>query len=256
MKIVTWNVNSVKARCDRLIAFLEREAPDVVCLQELKCTEDNFPFMEINGAGYECAVFGQKTYNGVAILSKQVASDVVKGMQDNLDDPQARLIAGTVNDVRIVSVYVPNGKEVGSDKYDYKLDWMKRLLSFLKRRHQPSDKIVLCGDINIATDEKDVANPDKWAASVLCHEDARATFRAIRAWGLEDVFRMHHPDGAIYSWWDYRMLGFPKNKGLRIDHIYATESLSAVCTESEIDRGERKGKGASDHAPVIAIFDR
>ncbi len=255
MKIVTWNVNSVKARCDRLVAFLAREQPDVVCLQELKCTEDGFPLMEINGAGYECAVFGQKTYNGVAILSKQPASDVVKGIQDNVDDPQARMIAGTVNDIRVISVYVPNGKQVGSDKYDYKLNWMKRLHAFLEKEHNPTEKIVVCGDINVATDDKDVANPDKWAASVLCHENARAALRTIQGWGLEDVFRKHHPDGAVYSWWDYRMLGFPKGDGLRIDHILATEALARDCSEARVDRNERKGKLPSDHAPVIARFD-
>ena len=254
MKLVSWNVNSVKARCDRLIAFLERESPDVVCLQELKVQDDAFPLMEVNGAGYEAAVFGQKTYNGVAILSKEKPTDVVKGMGDEIEDPQARLIAATISGVRVINVYLPNGKQVGSDKYEYKLAWMKRLHSFLERNHSPSDKVVLCGDLNVATDDLDVANPDKWAPSVLCHDDVRAAFSKIQDWGLRDVFRAQNPEGGIYSWWDYRMLAFPKGDGLRIDHILATETLADTCTEARVDRNERKGKLPSDHAPVIAVF--
>ncbi len=254
MKIATWNVNSVRSRLERLIAFLGRHDPDIVCLQELKTTEENFPFDEIKAAGYHSAIFGQKTYNGVAILSKSEPSDVSRSMTDGAEDPQARLISADVAGVRIISGYFPNGGTVGSDKWEYKLDWMKRLGAYLEKHHKKSEALLLCGDTNIALDDKDVANPESWAETVLCHPEGRAALNDVIAWGLHDVFREKNPDGGLYSWWDYRMLGFPKNDGLRIDHILATSSLAKKCTAAVIDRDERKGSKPSDHAPVIAEF--
>ncbi|MBM4091291.1 MAG: exodeoxyribonuclease III [Planctomycetes bacterium] len=254
MKIATWNVNSIRSRLERLIDWLARVKPDVVCLQELKVTDDAFPYDTIREAGYHAVVHGQKTYNGVAILSREEPRDVARGLEDGVDDPQARLIAARVNDVHVISVYFPNGQSVGSDKWTYKLDWMRRLRRYLDRRFQPPDPVLLCGDINVARDDLDVARPDQWAASVLCHPDARAALEHIRCWGLNDVFRDKHPEGGLYSWWDYRMLAFPRNDGLRIDHIFATESVAARCGHTEIDRDERKGEKPSDHAPVIASF--
>jgi exodeoxyribonuclease-3 len=223
-------------------------------LQELKVTDDAFPYEPIRSAGYHAAVCGQKTYNGVAILARAEPANVERGLGDDVDDPQARLIAADVAGIRIISAYVPNGQLVGSEKYVYKLDWLRRLKEYLEQRCRPSDPLVLCGDFNVAPDDRDVANPDKWAGSVLCHQTVRDALEDVRSWGLTDVFRQHHPEGGIYSWWDYRMLGFPKNDGLRIDHVFATQSLAERCTVAEVDRDERKGQKPSDHAPVITTF--
>lgn len=255
MKIATWNVNSVRSRLDRLVRWLHKAEPDVVCLQELKVTDEAFPYEPIREAGYYAAVHGQKTYNGVAILSRSEPSNVQNGLDDDVDDPQARLIAAEVDGVVVMSAYIPNGQSVGSEKWAYKLGWMRRLRHYLEERFDPSVPLLLSGDFNVARDDLDVANPAKWSGTVLCHQDARAALQEICEWGLTDVFRARHPEGNIYSWWDYRMLGFPKNDGLRIDHIFATAPLAALCTHAEIDRDERKGPKPSDHAPVIASFD-
>lgn len=254
MKVVTWNVNSVRARKERLLAFLERQKPDVVCLQELKVEDPAFPREDIEGAGFHVETHGQKTYNGVAILSRWPISDVQRGMGDEAIDAQARLLAGTVQGVRILSAYMPNGGDVGSDKFVYKLAWLDRLEAHLKERYEPSQPLALCGDYNVALDDLDVAKPDAWADSVLCHPDARARIEAIRAFGFVDTVRAKHPQGQVYTWWDYRMLAFPKGDGLRIDHIFATEPLAKRCAEAEVDRDERRGKQPSDHAPVMVTF--
>jgi len=254
MKIATWNVNSIRARIERALAWLARQKPDIVCLQELKVVYEAFPLDALRDAGYACAVHGQKTYNGVAILSRAEPADVVRGLDDGVDDPQARLVSAQVGDLRVLSAYVPNGAEVGSEKYAYKLEWLERLLAHIESRFSPADPIVLCGDLNVARDDLDVARPDAWGGSVLCHEDARAAIERIRRWGFTDVFREHHPEGGIYSWWDYRMLAFPKNDGLRIDHIFATEPVAARCVAADVDRAERKGSKPSDHAPLLAVL--
>jgi exodeoxyribonuclease-3 len=255
MKLATWNVNSIRARLERLLAWLEKHQPDVLCLQELKATDEDFPGEAIAEAGYRAAVHGQKTYNGVAILSKTEPANVERGIKDRVKDPQARLISADVGGMRVMSAYVPNGAEVGSDKYAYKLDWMRRLRKHLDGHYSPSDRLVLCGDFNVAVDDKDVARPEEWQNTVLCHSDVRDALEKVRSWGFTDVFRKHHPEGGIYSWWDYRMLAFPRNNGLRLDHIFATEPLAACCSLAEVDRDERKGKKPSDHAPVVAVFD-
>jgi exodeoxyribonuclease III len=254
MKIATWNVNSVKARKERLLAWLGKHQPDVLCLQETKTEDASFPTEEVAALGYRSALHGQRTYNGVAILSRHGLDDVRRGMNDGGDDTHARLISAISMGVRVISAYVPNGSEVGSDKWAFKLAWLERLQAQLSRHHTPSEPLVLCGDLNIAPDDHDVARPDEWRDSVLCASPARAAFTRLAAWGLRDVLREKHPDGGVYSWWDYRMLGFPKNNGLRIDHILATHTLAQRCTQAVVDREERKGKLPSDHAPVIATF--
>ena len=254
MKLVTWNVNSVRARLERLLAVLKRHEPDVVCLQELKGVEDVFPLDDVRAAGYRAAVYGQKAYNGVAILSRAEPENVVRGFADGQEDESARLIAADIGKTRIITAYVPNGQSVGSEKWADRLDWMQRLLKYLEANCSPEQDLVLCGDLNVAVDDADAANPDQWAKSVLCHAEGRTALEAIRDWGFVDVFKRLNPDGGVYSWWDYRHLGFPNNDGLRIDHVYATESLAANATTAEVDRAERKGKGASDHAPVIVVF--
>ncbi len=260
MKVVTWNVNSIKARHERVLTWLRTFEPDVLCLQELKVVDDAFPFNEVRDIGYHAAVHGQKTYNGVAILSRTEAEDVEVGMGPDDDDPQSRLITATVDGVRVLSAYFPNGHSVGSDKYGYKLEWMRRLLQHLESTASPSDALVLAGDFNVAPREADVAMPEIWGGSVLCHDAARSALERIREWGLVDVFEKHHPEGAIYSWWDYQMLAFPRNNGLRIDHVYATEGFATHSTDAYVDREARK-KGdfeekPSDHAPVVVKFGR
>ena len=255
MKIATWNVNSVRAREERVLAWLEKVSPDVLCLQELKVTDDKFPVEAVGEAGYRASVFGQKTYNGVAILSREEPGEVRRGLED--DDAQARLIWATFGELHVISAYVPNGQAVGSEKYAYKMAWYERLLDRLDAWFSPEDKVVLCGDFNVARDDADVANPEAWAQSTLCHETSREAWGRLCGWGLVDVFREKHPEGGVYSWWDYRNLGFPKNDGLRIDHILATPPVAKTCTGAFIDRDERKkGKGGtpSDHAPVVAEF--
>ncbi len=253
--LVTWNVNSIKARHERFMAWLESRSPDVVCLQELKVVDEVFPRDEVESAGYNVAVFGQKTWNGVAILSRDEISDVVCGMDDGVDDPQSRVIAATTFGMSVVGVYVPNGKSVGSDKWEYKMEWMRRFRAMLDRRYSADDELVVCGDINIAPADEDAARPEKWAPSVLCDPDGRAALDKILEFGLADVVRMHNDAPGPFTWWDYRMLAFPKGDGLRIDHIFATETLAARSTGAWVDREERKGKKPSDHAPVFAEFE-
>ena len=255
MKIATWNVNSVRAREERLLRWLSAHRPDVLCLQELKVTEDAFPLLAVRSLGYHAAVHGQKTYNGVAILSLEEPAELERGFGDGGDEAHARLVAARVGGVRVASVYVPNGQEVGSDKWGYKLEWMKRLRAWLDRRFAASDPVAVCGDFNVAPEARDVCDPAAWEPSVLFHPDARAALEHVRGWGLVDAFRLHHEAPGLYSWWDYRMLAFPKNQGLRIDHVLLSEPLAARCTAALIDRNERKGKQPSDHAPVVVEVD-
>jgi len=254
MRIATWNLNSVRAREARLLAWLARQQPELVCLQELKAANDDFPSAALEALGYQAAVHGQRTYNGVAILSREPLAEVEKGFRDGDDDAQARVISARASGIRVVSAYFPNGGEVGSEKFGYKLRWMERMRRYLERTLEKGESAVLCGDFNVAPEDRDVARPEEWKDSVLCHPEARAALGRIADLGLVDTFRKHHSEGGHYSWWDYRMLGFPKNNGLRIDHIFATERLAARCSSAEIDRNERKGKQPSDHAPVLATF--
>jgi exodeoxyribonuclease-3 len=254
MKIASWNVNSIRKRLDRVIPWLAEHGPDVLCLQETKVEDDAFPRAEIEAAGYHVSCHGQKAYNGVALLTREPARDLVRGFGDEVQDPQARFLMATVGDVRVGTVYVPNGQEVGSEKFRYKLDWLKRLRQWLAAHADADVPLALCGDINIAPDDRDVYDPVAWKDQVLCHPDERAALAEIRGWGLVDSFRQHHAEAGLYSWWDFRQLCFPKNLGLRIDLILCTAPLAARCTSASIDRNARKGAAPSDHAPVIAEF--
>ena len=254
MKIVTWNVNSTKARHERLLSWLERHNPDVLCLQELKCVEENFPALEVRGLGYHFAAYGQKTYNGVAIISRHPIDEVTRGFDDGVQDPQARLITGKVEGVHIINGYFPNGGEVGSDKYVYKLAWMQRLNQWVAKHCDLETDIAICGDYNVATLDADVNRMHEWGDTAMCSPEGRQALKDLRDMGFIDAFQKHHPEGGIFSWWDYRQLGFPKNNGLRIDHIYATPSLAARSQKAYVDRDERKGKRPSDHAPVVVEF--
>lgn len=254
MRIVTWNVNSIRIRIDRLVAFLARHQPDALCLQELKVVEADFPYEAIAAAGYQAAVLGQKTYNGVAILTRQPVTVLHRGMDDGEDDPQARLLDVQLGPTRVISVYVPNGSEVGSEKYAYKRRWLQRLAEHLRRTASPGDDLCVCGDYNIAPEARDVRNPAAWQDSILFSAEMKADWDALLAWGLQDAFRAVRPESGLFSWWDYRNLGFVKNDGLRIDHVLATASLTARAKAASIDRDERKGEKPSDHAPVIVDF--
>jgi exodeoxyribonuclease III len=256
VKIATWNVNSIRMRQDRVLAWIDQHRPDVLCLQETKVPDDLFPAERFEAAGYQAALFGQKGYNGVAILARSPLGDVSRGLGDGEDtgDEPARLVAARVDGVRLASVYVPNGKAVGTDKYAYKLRWLARLRAGLEHTGDPGAPLVLCGDFNVAPEDRDIHDPEAWAGQVLCSADERAALAEVRAWGLDDVYRRHHPEGGRYSWWDYRGMSFFKDRGLRIDHVWATAPLAARSTACEIDRDARKGQNASDHAPVIATF--
>ena len=255
MIVATWNLNSIRARSEHLLSWLERAAPDVACLQELKVEETNFPLDAVHEAGYHAAVYGQPTYNGVAILSREEPQGVLRGFSDGDDeDDQARLIAATVDGVRVVSAYFPNGGEPGSAKHEYKLAWMARLRAYLELHCDPSQPLVLCGDFNVAPRDIDVAHPDAWADSVLCRQDVRDALETIREWGLVDTLRIHEQGPGHYSWWDYRKMAWQRDDGLRIDHVFATEPLAGLCTGVRIDRDERAKDKPSDHVPVVATF--
>lgn len=255
VKVATWNVNSIKARLERALAWLDKARPDVVCLQELKVQDEDFPRSEIADAGYHAAVFGQKTYNGVAILSRENIEKVRTGMGDGARDKQSRVITAKTFGIHVVSAYVPNGGEVGSDKWEYKMTWLGRFRDYVSRALSGEDRVLLCGDFNVAPEDRDVANPERWRESVLCHPEGRAALAELVELGYVDTIRLFHEDDGPYSWWDYRRLAFPKGDGLRIDHILASEPLAERCRAAYVDRDERKGPKPSDHAPVIAEFE-
>ncbi len=254
MKIATWNVNSIRARLNRLLPWLASAQPDVLCLQELKCTEEEFPALELQAAGYHSVCAGQKTYNGVAILSKTALSEVARGMGDDSSDGQARIISASVQGIRVISLYAPNGQSVDSPAFQFKLEWFERLRRHLDGRYQPEQPLVVCGDFNVAPEARDVHDPVLWEGQTLFTLREREALKRICDFGLVDTFRKHHPEEGRFSWWDYRMLAFPKNRGLRIDHLYATAPLAGRCSGANIDREARKGAQPSDHAPVWAEF--
>jgi exodeoxyribonuclease-3 len=255
VKLATWNINSIRARTERLLTWVGNEQPDILCLQETKVEDSAFPAEALRLRGYEVATYGQRSYNGVAIAARAPLTDVVRGFGDGDPDDEARLIAATVGDLRVVCVYVPNGQDLDSDKFRYKLAWYKRLRRFLDRTATPTQRLVVCGDMNVTADDRDVCDPAKWAGHIHCSADERAALAELMAFPLVDLLREHHPDGGVYSWWDYRGVAFFKNQGLRIDYILATRPVAERCTACTIDRNARKGQDASDHAPVIATFD-
>ena len=254
MRIVSWNINSLRKRQERLLVWLQATQPDVVCLQETKCTDEQFPVLDLRAAGYHSAFHGQKSYNGVAILSKMEPREVRPSLCDEEEDPQARVIAATIGAVRIYSIYAPNGQAVGSPAYDYKLKWYARLRNCLERESR-QQHLVVCGDFNVAPKDDDVYDPDLWRGAIMCSDGERQAFEELCAIGLIDTLRLHHPEAGLFSWWDYRMLSFPKNRGLRIDAILASKSLAERCSAAGIEREMRKGKEPSDHAPGWAEFE-
>jgi exodeoxyribonuclease-3 len=254
MKLATWNVNSLKVRLPQVLELLAAQKPDVLCLQETKLEDGNFPLADIAAAGYQAVFSGQKTYNGVAILSPHALQKVTHGIAD-FDDPQKRVIAAVVNGVRVICAYIPNGESVESDKYRYKLDWLGRLNACLKEELTQYPRLALLGDYNIAPEDRDVHDPKFWQGKVLFSEPEKAAFRDMVALGLQDSFRLFEQPEKSFSWWDYRMNGFKRNLGLRIDHILLSAALAKLCKNCVIDRQMRAKERPSDHAPVLAEIE-
>ena len=254
MKIATWNVNSMKVRLPHVLEWLSANEPDVLVLQEIKQLTEMFPQEELAEAGFRSLANGQKTYNGVAVVSKQEPQDPDLELP-GLDDPQRRVLATTIGGVRVINLYVPNGSEVGSEKYEYKLGWLRKLHDYLAAQLQEHDNLVVLGDFNIAPADEDVYDPEKWGEAILCSPAERAALGELLDLGLTDVFRKFDQPEKSFSWWDYRMQGFRRNLGLRIDHILASNSLSPACTAARIDKAPRALERPSDHAPVVAEFN-
>ncbi len=254
MKLATWNVNSLKVRLPQVLQWLAENPVDVLCLQETKLTDDKFPVAEIEAAGYQVAFTGQKTYNGVAILSRHPMSEVLKG-NPHFEDEQQRLITATIDGVRVICAYIPNGQAVDSDKYGYKLRWLEGLRRWLAEELAAHENLALLGDYNIAPEDRDVHDPAAWEGSVLVSPPERDAFRQLLDMNLKDAFRLFEQPEKLFSWWDYRQMAFRRNMGLRIDHILLTAPLAARCSACIIDKVPRKWEQPSDHTPVVATLD-
>jgi exodeoxyribonuclease III len=253
MKLATWNVNSLAVRLPQVLDWVAAHQPDALCLQETKLTDDKFPHAEFAAAGYSSEWFGQKTYNGVALLTRTPVLDVVRNIP-GFDDAQARVIAGTVNGVRVIGAYMPNGQAPDSDKFQYKMRWLEALRAWVAEQAASYPLLALLGDYNIAPEDRDVHDPVLWAGQILCTPEERAHFRALIGIGLHDAFRLFEQPPKSWSWWDYRNLAFRKNQGLRIDHILVSEALRPSVTACVIDKLPRKNERPSDHAPVMATL--
>jgi exodeoxyribonuclease III len=254
MKIATWNVNSLRMRLAQVLEWLAAEKPDILALQETKLPDEAFPAADIEAAGYHAIYLGQKTYNGVALLTRGSAHDVVHDLP-GLDDPARRVLGATCGPVRVLNLYVPNGEAVESPKYAYKLKWLDKLVGYIAAQLIEHAHLVVVGDFNIAPEDRDVHDPAEWAGKVLCSEPERAAFRCLLAAGLRDTFRLFEQEAGHYTWWDYRMNAFRRKRGLRIDHILVSTALAKRCTACRIDREPRARARPSDHTPVIAEFN-
>jgi len=253
MRIATWNVNSLAVRLPQVLAWLAANPVDVLVLQETKLSDDRFPHAEIEAAGYRVQWHGQKTYNGVALLSRTAAGEVVRNIPGH-DDAQARVIAGSVNGVRVIGAYFPNGQAPGSDKFEYKLQWLRALRDWVREELALHPRLVLLGDFNIAPEDRDVYDPVAWEGQIHCTPEEREHFRKLVALGLHDAFRLFEQPPKSWSWWDYRNLAFRKNQGLRIDHILVSEALKPRVQACSIDKAPRRNERPSDHAPVLVTL--
>ncbi len=254
MRVASWNVNSLKVRLPQVLAWLDENSPDVLGLQETKLVDATFPAQAFLELGYEVSFSGQPTYNGVALLSREPQSEVIRDL-DGLDDHQRRVLGATVGDLRVLNLYVPNGQAVGSEKYAYKLDWLARLQAQLAAELAAHPRCIVMGDFNIAPEDRDVHDPEEWAGKVLCSEPERAALQAMLELGFVDTFRLFEQPEGVFSWWDYRAAGFRRNRGLRIDLVLASKALAGQCTHSGVDVEPRRNERPSDHAPVVAVFD-
>ena len=254
LKLASWNVNSLKVRLDQVLEWIDASKVDVLALQETKVVDEQFPVDAFTSRGLSVVFSGQKTYNGTAIISRLPMKDILMDIP-SMDDPQRRILAATVGDLRLINLYVPNGAEVGSDKYKYKLAWLNSVYSFIKEQLLLYPKLAVVGDFNIAPEDKDVHSPEEWQGCILVSELERQAFADLIDLGLNDSFRSLHPDRQVFSWWDYRAAGFRRNRGLRIDHILLSTPLMQGCTEVGVDVDPRRSERPSDHAPVYAILN-
>ncbi len=255
MKIATWNVNSIRLRLDQVLEWLNATGTDVVCVQETKVDDENFPLQPIVDAGFHVAFFGQKSYNGVAIISRYEIADVQKGFPEDDDESPKRLIAATINGVRIVNTYIPNGTELWTDKFTFKLDWLQRLRRMFDEDCDLNSNVLLCGDFNVAPEELDVWSVPQWTGKLHFSKPERAAIDHVKKWGFVDVFRKLNGDLQEFSWWNYREGAWQRNQGLRIDHIWVSPPLADKCTGCWIDKSPRGQEKPSDHTPVVADFD-
>lgn len=256
MRVATWNTNSLRVRVEHLRRWVQKNPVDVVCIQETKTTDALFPSDAITELGYpHQAIYGQKSYNGVAIISRHPITDVTNGFILGEPDPQTRLIRGVVKGIQLINCYVPNGNKVGSEKFRYKLAWLRRLRDELNHAHDPTSDLLLCGDINIAPQDDDTWDPFEADGQLLFHPEEHRALKHLTQWGLTDVFRHQNPTAQTFSWWDYRGGGFQRNHGFRIDHIYLTKTLLKKCLTVETERELRGWQQPSDHVPVVAHFD-
>ena len=253
MKIASWNVNSLNVRLPHVLAWCDVASPDVLALQETKLPDERYPQQELLDAGYHSVFSGQKTYNGVAILSREPATDPVTDIP-GLEDPQRRILAATVGAVRIIDLYVVNGSEVGSEKFEYKLHWLECVTAWLETEMEQHQNVIVLGDFNIAPDDRDVYDPEEWREKILCSAPERDALKKILAMGLQDTFRMFEQEERSWSWWDYRMNMFRRKLGLRIDLVLASEAMADRCGASYIDIEPRRQERPSDHAPAVAEF--
>lgn len=253
MKIASWNVNSLRVRLPLVMDWLTQNQPDILGLQETKTNDPEFPAAAFEEAGYRVVFSGQKTYNGVALIGKVPAEDCLTDLP-GLDDPQRRILVASFGELRVIDLYVPNGSEVGSDKYAYKLDWLVRMKEFIRDELARHPRLVVLGDFNIAPEDRDVYDPEAWREKILCSTPEREAFQELLGLGLVDTFRLFEQPEASYSWWDYRAAGFRRNLGLRIDHILVSPMLQSQCLSCRIDKEPRRLERPSDHAPVVAEF--
>ena len=252
--LATWNVNSLRARLPGVLRWVRQRKPDVLCLQETKVPDEDFPLDDFTILGYHEALYGQKTYDGVAILSRKPLADVARGFDGKGGDEQKRLIAASVAGIRVVNAYVPNGGEVGSDKFAFKLEFLHELRGYFAARHRPDERLALVGDFNVAPEPRDVFDPAAMDGQTCYHPDERAALARLAEWGFEDLFRRYESGSGHYTWWDYRQGAYPRNLGLRIDHVWTTLALAECSRSCLIDKDERGKDKASDHAPVVATF--
>jgi len=253
MKITSWNVNSLKVRLDQVLEWINANQPDVLGLQETKLKDENFPVEAIEAAGYHSAFSGQATYNGVALLSREPAEDVVEKIP-GFEDPHRRVIAGTFKDVRVINLYVVNGKAVGDEKYEWKLQWLEAVTRWIAEETKTHDKLVVVGDFNIAPQDRDVHDPEAWQEKILCSTPERTALENMMTLGLTDTYRLFDQPERVYSWYDYRQMAFRRKMGLRIDLVLASKPMAEKCTASDIDLEPRRNERPSDHAPVSAVF--
>jgi len=253
LKIASWNVNSLNVRLPHVLAWVDVAGPDILAIQETKLTDDKFPVDALKEAGYHSVYAGQKTYNGVCIISRLEATDIVTDI-DGLDDPQRRILAATIDGVRIINLYVVNGSEVGSEKFAYKLHWLEQVTAFIAAQMKLYEKVVVLGDFNIAPEDRDVHDPELWHEKILCSTQEREALQQIMDLGLSDTFRQFDQADECWSWWDYRMASFRRNLGLRIDLVLASKAMSEACSAAYIDVEPRRQERPSDHTPVVAEF--